>query len=57
MVDSVETGFIGEGEMPTQAAGLEENDIEEVSVLQGEEAKTLNRENVANGVVLITTKK
>lgn len=57
MVDGVEAGFIGEGEMPTQAAGLEENDIQEVSVLQGEKAKTLNRGNAANGVVLITTKK
>lgn len=57
VVNGVTKGFISPANMPEEVAGLDENDIESVTVLKGPEAKATYGEDGAQGVIVITTKK
>jgi TonB-dependent SusC/RagA subfamily outer membrane receptor len=56
VVDGVKVGLLGEGEMPAQVAGIEEKDIDNITILKDKQALEVFGAEAANGAVVIKTK-
>jgi rhomboid protease GluP len=56
VVDGVKVGLLGEGNMPAQVAGIEEKDIDNITILKDKQALEVFGAEAANGAVVIKTK-